>query len=269
MKNENLEALFSKLWKQYCLLNPNAEKIQKLVKEQCENPLNDHLAFRSFGVHPIQISNLSVFFEENDYYKTGEYEFPEKKLIAQSFSHPSNDYPRIFISQLVVEAFSTFLQEFVSKQIHSMDKKLLIGDRLFTSGQVWKNLDYKTFSRIKEESEYAAWLLVHGFCANHFTLSLNSMKLFENINQFNEFLESKGFVLNDSGGKIKGSPELYLEQSSTISAKRKHSFVDGDYDVSGCYYEFAKRYPMEGGKLFDGFVSKSADKIFESTDKSA
>ena len=140
---------------------------------------------------------------------------------------------------------------------------------MFTSGQVWENLDYKTFSRIKEESEYAAWLLVHGFCANHFTLSINSMKLFENINQFNEFLESKGFVLNDSGGKIKGSPELYLEQSSTISAKGKHSFVDGDYDVSGCYYEFAKRYPMEGGKLFDAFVSKSADKIFESTDKSA
>jgi hypothetical protein len=31
-------------------------------------------------------------------------------------------------------------------------------------------------------------------------------------------------------------------------------------------YEFALRYPMENGELYQGFIAASADKIFESTD---
>ncbi len=31
--------------------------------------------------------------------------------------------------------------------------------------------------------------------------------------------------------------------------------------------EFARRYPAADGRLYSGFVAKSADKIFESTDK--
>jgi hypothetical protein len=44
-------------------------------------------------------------------------------------------------------------------------------------------------------------------------------------------------------------------------------FADGQmHAVPTCYYEFAKRYPDASGKLFQGFVATSADKIFESTD---
>ena len=42
-------------------------------------------------------------------------------------------------------------------------------------------------------------------------------------------------------------------------------FVEGKYEVTSCYYEFAYRYPMADGTLFSGFVADSADKIFEST----
>jgi glutamine cyclotransferase len=44
-------------------------------------------------------------------------------------------------------------------------------------------------------------------------------------------------------------------------------FTDGTYNIPGCYYEFAKRYKMDNGKFYQGFVAKSADKIFESTNK--
>jgi hypothetical protein len=45
------------------------------------------------------------------------------------------------------------------------------------------------------------------------------------------------------------------------------NFTDGKFQVPACYYEFAKRYAGADGKLYQGFIEKSADKIFESTNK--
>ena len=36
--------------------------------------------------------------------------------------------------------------------------------------------------------------------------------------------------------------------------------------IPSCYYEFARRYPLPSGEVFQGFVPESADTIFESTD---
>ena len=72
--------------------------------------------------------------------------------------------------------------------------------------------------------------------------------------------------MNDSGGEIKGTPEQLLEQSSIKSEIVAVDFKEGSFEVPGCYYEFARRYPDADGKLYSGFIAKSADKIFESTD---
>ncbi|MEJ2595547.1 MAG: DUF1338 domain-containing protein, partial [bacterium] len=40
----------------------------------------------------------------------------------------------------------------------------------------------------------------------------------------------------------------------------------GIFSIPSCYYEFARRYPDASGKLYGGFIAKSADKIFEITD---
>jgi hypothetical protein len=72
-------------------------------------------------------------------------------------------------------------------------------------------------------------------------------------------------MMNDSGGEIKGTPDQLLEQSSIKSGKVSTLFTEGTYDVPGCYYEFARRYNDKDGNLFSGFIAKSADKIFEST----
>ena len=45
----------------------------------------------------------------------------------------------------------------------------------------------------------------------------------------------------------------------------KMDFTEGSYEIPGCYYEFARRYPDEKGNIYSGFIAKSADKIFEST----
>lgn len=43
-------------------------------------------------------------------------------------------------------------------------------------------------------------------------------------------------------------------------------FSDGEFEIPGGFYEFAKRYELPNGELYKGFVAASADKIFESTD---
>jgi hypothetical protein len=136
---------------------------------------------------------------------------------------------------------------------------------LIFSGSLFKHLTYDTYNRLREESEYAAWFYVFGFRANHFTISINSLKKFNTIVSVNELLKSNGFDLNSSGGEIKGTPEDLLQQSSTIADKVGVRFIEGKFEVPCCYYEFAQRYVDSSGKLYNGFVAKSADKIFEST----
>ena len=70
-----------------------------------------------------------------------------------------------------------------------------------------------------------------------------------------------------SRDRLDAPPEELLEQSSTMAKKVPHAFADKTAQIMGCYYEFARRYPIPGkpGQLFQGFIPKSADKIFEST----
>ncbi|MCB0347650.1 MAG: DUF1338 family protein, partial [Bdellovibrionales bacterium] len=87
------------------------------------------------------------------------------------------------------------------------------------------------------------------------------------LEDLNTFIESNGFSLNSSGGKIKGTPAELLEQSSTLAKTIAVNFDDGNFEIPACYYEFARRYPDTSGNLYQGFIAASADKIFESTDR--
>jgi hypothetical protein len=104
-----------------------------------------------------------------------------------------------------------------------------------------------------------------GYRPNHFTVFINQLKKYSDIQTLNDFLKSEGFRLNASGGEIKGSPEVLLEQSSTLANRIEVEFTDGKKEIPSCYFEFAKRYPLASGELYQGFVATSADKIFEST----
>ena len=116
------------------------------------------------------------------------------------------------------------------------------------------------------ESEYAAWVAAFGFRVNHFTVDVNRLRTFGSIEDVNAFLRAQGFRLNEAGGAVKGTRADRLEQSSTLADETDVDFTDGRARIPSCYYEFARRYPMDDGALFQGFVPASADKIFESTD---
>jgi hypothetical protein len=96
-------------------------------------------------------------------------------------------------------------------------------------------------------------------------VSINELAKFDDIESVNQALKDAGFALNTSGGEIKGSPEVLLEQSSTLADDSEVEFSDGKMAVPSCFYEFALRYAKPDGELYTGFVAASADKIFEST----
>jgi hypothetical protein len=106
---------------------------------------------------------------------------------------------------------------------------------------------------------------VFGFRANHFTVSVNDLKKNNSIEKVNQLLTDNGFRLNTSGGAIKGTEQDMLRQSSTLADVVTIHFTEGDYSIPCCYYEFAQRYRQPDGRMFGGFVARSADKIFEST----
>lgn len=258
--------IFEKLWKNYVELTPSALKIHHLFESKGEKVYNDHIAFRTFNDKRVNIDVLAQPFLAVGYQSKGEYFFKEKKLYARHFQHEDPTAPKVFISELKLEECSEFVQNVAKSCIDQIPANTLQPWQLIFSGRTWGTPSYATYHRLREESEYAAWMYVYGFCANHFTVNVNLLKSFPTLEAVNSFLKENGFKLNTSGGEIKGTPEELLQQSSTLADLRKTTFLEGVYEVPSCYYEFALRYPDKTGKLYEGFIAASADKIFESTD---
>lgn len=261
-----VENLLNKLWKQYIDTNPHVGKINKLFESLGETPTNDHIALRTVNDPRVNIYELAEVFTKYGYVICKDYDFEVKKLKAVHLEHSDKNKPKIFISQLLVEEFSPFLQETMKSCVDSISNDLLENkEELLTSGVSWTNINYLTYTKLLEKSEYAAWFYAFGFRANHFTVFINELKNFDDVAEVNDFLKDNNIALNISGGEIKGSPNDLLEQSSTMSGTIEVDFIDGKQVIPCCYYEFAKRYKDSNGNLYQGFVAKSADKIFEST----
>lgn len=260
------QEIFDRLWNDYTTQNPLARKIYDSFIALGERVVNDHIAFRTFDDPRVNIEVLSKEFINAGYEYKGSYDFAEKKLNAKHFEHKEfEDAPRVFISELRTSEFSPFLKETIQGIIDKIPVEFIGNSELIYQGNMWGIPSYEVYKKLREESEYAAWVYVYGFRANHFTVSVNGLKKLTSVEEVNKFVEETGFIINDSGGRVKGTPEELLEQSSTMAGKLPVMFQEGTYEIPSCYYEFAKRYPDKDGKLYSGFIAKSADKIFEST----
>ncbi len=258
--------LLDSMWEDYTALNPKALEIYNLFLTKEQRVINDHVAFRTFNDARVNIDQYAKVFIKLGYKKKDQYHFAQKKLNAFHYEHEDKMLPKIFISELLLEEFSENLNEKVQSYLDQMPKSTPENDHFCISGRHW-NLSFEDYKELKAESEYAAWLSAYGFRVNHFTVFINYLESFNSLEDLNSYVKSQGHKLNDSGGEIKGSKESFLEQSSTLAYNQTVQFTDGEFEIPSSYYEFAKRYEFEDGKLFHGFISTSADKIFESTDK--
>jgi len=121
-------------------------------------------------------------------------------------------------------------------------------------------------------------VIYNRYYLNHFTVSVHNLKAgYNTVADFNNFLERNSFKLNDSGGKIKTSPDGNLLQSSTVAEMIDAIFANGiQHTISGSYVEFAERKVLaqyaelpaneiKREHRREGFEAGNADKIFEST----
>ena len=263
----NLTTIFEKLWKDYTDYNPLTQKVHDLFRSEGEIVINDHIAFRTFSHPSIGIDQLALPFLRNNYEMMGEYRFEKKHLFARHYEHKTDKRaPRIFINELLMDSFSFYLQQVIHGWIQSIPEHNLLSNDLLFAGNISGIPSHRVYEKLRNESEYAAWLYVHGFRANHFTVSVNHLKKYNSIEKVNQLLKENGFLLNDAAGEIQGTPVELLEQSSIKAGLVPIEFTEGRFEIPGCYYEFARRYPDGDGKLYSGFIAKSADKIFESTD---
>lgn len=251
---------------------------------------NDHIAFRTLGVPHLGIASLEKVFLHYGYEKRDAYDFPAKKLDAFWYAPPTPSHPRIFISELRVHQLSeeaqaiihSYTNEVQSDPVDALDLDNGLAVDAFLHEPLWRTPTWDDYTRLQAESEYAAWVIYNRYYLNHFTISVHNLpRGYNTIEQFNQFLEQRSFRLNDSGGKIKRSPDGKLVQSSTVAEMVGAEFADGEggrvrKQISGSYVEFAERKVLDayanlaGEELTrqhrrEGFEAGNADKIFEST----
>ena len=247
---------------------------------------NDHIAFRTLGVRHLGIASLEKIFLHYGYRKMDYYFFPEKKLNAHWYAPQDPQHPRIFISELIVDELSgkaqqvlkSYTAEVTADPVEELDLDDAAAVDKFLHSGLWRLPTWENYQLLSADSEYAAWTIYNRYYLNHFTISVHNLKEgYNTIALFNAFLEKNGFVLNNSSGKIKISPDGGLLQSSTIAHMIEADFANGDrHLIPGSYVEFAERKVLPHYKHLpateilrehrrEGFEAANADKIFEST----
>ena len=258
---------FQRFWNDYSAQNPSAKRINDLFTAEGEAVEHDHIALRTFNDPRINIDVVARVFTDQGYEARGKYDFKAKKVFGRHFEHPTDpNAPKVFISELLLEHFSDYLQQTVREKLDSIEQNLYKDPEVVFGGSIWGKIPFETYNKLREESEYAAWTLVYGYRANHFAIKVNALKGFHTLQEVNTFVKQNGYAMNtSSGNEIYGKPEELLEQSATRAEKRLVDFSDGAFEIPSCFYEFTLRYPDENGKLYSGFKAANADKIFEST----
>lgn len=263
----NVEQFFEALWDDYVAMTPQAARIRAAFEQRGETVQNDHVAFRTLALDPIGLDRLEPHILGLGYERFEPYEFPAKKLRAYGYTPPEAGLPRIFLSELLVDQLSAHVQAVLRRCVAQIDRSGVDAIDILWSGRLWDPISWEEYQQLLAESEYAAWMATIGIRPNHFTISVNSLQHHTRIESVLMVVEELGYSINESGGRVKGSPEVLLEQGSTMADQLPVPFADGQQRlVPTCYYEFAKRYPTADGALFQGFVAASADRIFESTD---
>lgn len=286
-----LDIIFNALLVPYKERVPDVAKVTQgmikkgMIKRQ-EDIQNDHIAFRTLGVPHLGIASFEKIFLHHGYQKMDAYFFESKRLDAYWYAPPSPEYPRIFLSELRVQDLSDQAQEIIQKYVKhittdpvdSLDLDDAIEIGYFFYDPLWELPTVEDYKTLLKESEYAAWVIYNRYYLNHYTISVHELPTpYNQLENFNEFLESIGITLNASGGKIKTSEDGLLKQSSSIAKMIPATFAnDEQLTIAGSYVEFAERLPLPAYQDLpktaiqrqhrrDGFESANADKIFEST----
>lgn len=291
MKISALTTVMDGLMRRYTERVPDVKKITEAMMALglISSPQaieNDHVAFRTLGVPNLGIASFEKILLAYGYQKRDYFHFEGKKLNAYWYAPPAPNFPRVFLSELRVADLSDQAQQIIRKYtahitadpVDFVDLTDGIAVDAYLHSPQWDVPTLSDYKILQQESEYAAWVIYNRYYLNHYTISVhNLLNGYDDIYNYVDFLESIGIKLNDSGGKVKVSPDGGLLQTSTVAQLIEAEFAGGEkYTISGSYVEFAERKVLpeyahlpheEITRMHrrDGFETGNADKIFEST----
>lgn len=291
-----LAELFDSLWQRYRERVSYVQKYEEVIRRAGATFFNDHIAFRTFATQqPLAgIATISRVFEALGYRAANCYHFDDKQLSAIHFQHANPQLPKLFISELRVWELPCEAREIIARTVRShrapVDTQTLVAlagldkDNAAASEVLprvlrvfcelpWLLPAREDVEKLNQVSQYAAWVLVHGYNVNHFTSLINShgQPELDTIEKTIAALEKAGVPMKQ---EIEGEPGSKLRQSATEAVT-----IDVDVQDRGlpakmpwtyAYFELAQRNatvdPATGkATRFEGFLGPQATNLFEMT----
>lgn len=296
MREQFLAELFDRLWEVYRRRVSYVATYEKLVARHGATFFNDHIAFRTFACQQpaVGISTLGRIYQALGYQAAGNYQFEEKFLAATHFQHENPALPKLFVSELQLWRLPAEIREPIQRQLvnhrelasdtalarlQNLDHEPQYYDALMLDAIHWfTELPWRVAPKadvlaVNAASQYAAWVMVHGYAVNHFTSLINShgVPALDTIEKTIDALRLAGVPMK---AEIEGAPGSKLRQSATEAVTIDIQVRENDKLVplpwSYAYFELAQRDPTVDpatGKLvrFEGFLGPQATHLFEMT----
>lgn len=288
--------LFDRLWDRYRQRVTYVATYESIVRDAGARFFNDHIAFRTFANQsPMTgIASLSRLFEALDYRAAGVYHFPDKHLNAIHYQHAHPEFPKLFISELKTWELSDESQLAIEGVLASHraplscetlaalaalnevspDKPRLMDEVVSQVESLpWKVPQRESVESVNRASQYAAWVLVHGYNVNHFTSLVNShgVAALNGLEKTIEALAAAGVPMK---ADIEGEPGSKLRQSATEAVTIDVAVLEQGQPATMpwayAYFELAERNlvvdPSTGETVrFEGFLGPQATNLFEMT----
>jgi hypothetical protein len=292
-----LVKLLDSLWERYRSRMEYVRQYEDLIQSHQASFFNDHIAFRTIALQkPLAgIFRISRIFEALGYQAANAYEFPDKHLSSIHYQHLNPRLPKLFITQLKTWELSLKSQRIIQKTLKSHELPLEEGvlDALYKLESMaqkkreillkkiiryfrelpWDLPQKKDVLELDQETQYGAWVLIHGYDVNHFTALVGShgVPALEDIEKVVHEMRRVGIPMKK---EIEGEPGSKLRQSSTESVMVEGWVKEGKKKVkmpwSYAYFEIAERplfkNPITGAmERFEGFLGSQATHLFDMT----
>ncbi|MBI5247751.1 MAG: DUF1338 domain-containing protein [Elusimicrobia bacterium] len=288
-----LENLFSCLWQEYRERVEYARSYENILKSCGGNFQNDHIAFRTFAAQErwSGIAAISRPFEALGYRAAATYDFPDKKLTSIHFAPPSDALPKLFISELRVWELSPRARRIIAgaaakaapglsdaelaslsdlPKLPARKREALLRRWAARFSRPWPAPTSADAVALERESQFAAWVLLHGHTVNHFTAAVHAHDVasLDDIEKTVLALKAAGVPMKH---EIEGEPGSKLRQSSTQAVVIPVEMRAGSRVVKKpwtyAYFEIAER-PLIDGRRYEGFLGGQATNLFEMTRRS-
>ncbi|MFO0819871.1 MAG: DUF1338 domain-containing protein [Pirellulales bacterium] len=289
--------LLDQLWIRYRERVEYVRTYERIVESAGAKFHNDHIALRTIASQiPLTgIVSIARIFEALGWRAAGVYQFPDKRLSSTHYEHGNPAFPKIFISELQLFAFPADVRERVLRSLRThrlpvsdetlarvaQCENLTLEERTDLLRRVvrefhelpWSLPELEDLRVVNQASQFAAWVLLHGYSVNHFTALINSHGAGP-LSTIESTIQKLVDAEVPMKAEIEGAPGSKLRQTATEAVVVETAVADHGQESSipwtYAYFELAERGytidPDSGVKRrFEGFLGPQATHLFEMT----